>query len=184
MGRRAKYSTQKKYQAYIDVVMRDLKLTGKVFIEWEFGGPWRKFGGDAYLSDEETGTGMRYGRIRLDKTAGHAWTIRSIMHELKHIQQRITGKMSKGYKKAIKGKRGAINIVWVHKWMGVETQLYTSSPRNPKLNQKYMDSPWEIEARDYEKQATRLFPNNKVQDQGTRTLLGKVGKTTFYKITP
>ncbi len=175
-----KYATLKKYQPYIDAVMRDLKLEGKVVINWVFGS-WKTFGGDAELYDTVFSNGMRYGQVRVDKTATHEYILMTIMHELKHIQQYVLGKLTRSYIVQHRTRTGRIVGKWKAKWMGKEYDFFGTS-KNPKLDARYKAQPWEVEAYAYQSLSTKLFPNGKVLAQPKRKLVGVVGTVKFFKI--
>jgi hypothetical protein len=172
-----KYATLKKYQPYIDVIMEDLGLNDKnVFIEWEFK-LWHSMGGDAILYTPISSTGIRWGKIRISNDARHIDTLQTIMHELKHIQQYLLDKLRPSYTKTVETKRG-YTYKWFTIWMGEEYPFYNTS-RNAELNAKYRNQPWEIEAYEYQKEVSRLFPDGKLPQ---KKLIGSVGKVKFYKL--
>lgn len=172
-----KYATLKQYQPYIDVIMADLGLTGKVNIVWEFGS-WRTMGGDAILY-APMANGERYGRIRMEKTAPKQWTIKSIMHELKHIQQYYEGRLGRAYPETKITKRGTPKIVWKTKWMDQAFEFYGVS-KNPRIQTKYLNQPWEVEAYAYQEEIDRLFPKLELPKQ--KLYIGAINKTKFYKM--
>jgi hypothetical protein len=172
-----KYATLTKYQPYIDVIMNDLGLTGKVHIDWNFG-KWRSYGGSAVLYTVVYPDGLRHGDVQIDNGGEHAWTLTTLMHELKHIQQYYMDRLTPSKCTMKLNKRGTKYIrTWSTVWEGIEQPIYGCS-RSAKLNNKYLSQPWEVEAYDYQKEVARLFPNNKLQE---RKLIGVVGRVKFYK---
>ncbi len=158
-----KYATQRKYQPYIDVIMDDLGLTGKVHIDWKFRN-YKSMGGDAYLFTTKF-DGVRYGEVRISNEVIHEDLILTLMHELRHIHQRLHNRLKDGPEDKME-------------WDG---KLYSSVrlKRNGKATKEYMLQPWEVDADNYEKEVERLFPNLEIQ---TRQYIGAIGKTKFYKI--
>ena len=178
MGRKPKYATLSKYQPYIDIIMDELGLTGKVKLEWVFGS-WATMGGDAILYTPISNAGVRWGLVRINKTATHNYILQTIMHELKHIQQYFLNKLSPSYTVRIITNRGSVKHVWKTKWMDVEYDFYTTS-KNPQMTLKYMSQPWEIEAYAYQTTVKRLFPNNKLPD--SKKYIGRIDNIKFYKV--
>lgn len=188
MSRKARYATITKYRPYIKVIMDDLGLTDKVEIDFIFG-TWKRKGGDAKLYDGKPSKydGKYQGRVRIDKYGNHAWILEALMHELKHIQQYVTGRLSWNVTwKTEVSKRGKYTSVPYRKWDGKLTRQYKLMPnKSGNPNPEYLNNPWEIDARDYEQESNRLrlFPNNELPKAKTeRILVGKVGGVTFYKI--
>lgn len=159
MGRRAKYATLSKYRPYIDIIRRDLNIPDNVIVKVTFN-PLRRIGGSAWYD------GVTY-RIRISKFSNHSYVIISLMHEFRHIYQRITGKY------VAKSEKDVL-------WNNTPYKLQNVS-KNKKKHQQYLNSPWEIDARNYQDQALRLFPNYQLPD--TRVCVGTIGKSTYYKVT-
>lgn len=177
-----KYATLRKYQPYIDVIMDDLGLTGKVEIDFVFGS-WRSKGGDARMYNcglPQIENGLPRGLVRVDKCCSRLLTLEILMHELKHIQQYISGRLSINVVwEHVITKRGALKSVPYRMWDGVKTQHHKLSMSKGYPNSEYLNLPWEQDARTYEKEVTRLFPNYKLPQK--RKLIGVVGKVKFYK---
>lgn len=173
-----KYATQRNYQPYIDAVMDDLGLTGKVDITWKFKA-YSSMGGDAVLHGNKDSDFMPYGIIRIDHKATHDYIVKAIMHELKHIWQDYHG-YYEPFLHTYTTRRGTIGYKWMAKWHGQDYESFNhaSADFHPD-HKKYWNSPWEVEAREYEKEQDRLFPNGKPQ---AKKLIGSVGGATFYKI--
>ena len=175
MGRK---SYLDKYQPYIDIVMSDLGLTNKVNIQCEFGN-WKSMGGDCILWKLTDTDGKRMGRVRVSKQSTHSYILETILHELKHIQQMYTERLSNTRQQMYKTKRGTIACKWVCDWEGKTIDFYTNS-KNLRLDNLYKNQPFEAEAYEYQKKWNTLFPNGKLAT--IRQRIGKVGKTTFYKV--
>ncbi len=179
MGRKPIKATQAKYQKYIDVIMDDLGLTGKVYVEWRFS-VYTSMGGDAKLYDAITSDGKRFARIRLCNDSSHEWTLTAIMHELRHIWQSYHGRLGKAVWKTEFTKRGKKVMTAYKQWDGVE---YKNAPlQKGKGTPEYYALPWEIDAREYEKKVNKLFPKGKLLElENKREYIGVVGKVKFYK---
>lgn len=176
MGRKPIYATQRKYQAYIDIIMEDLGLTGKVFIDWSFK-PLRKISGNAILYGN-TDDLMRYGEITIASRNSHRYTLLTIMHELKHIQQYYTGRLQNS-----DGEWNKKKTKWLHfsLWDGERVRDYSNArPAQKKEFKGYLDSPWEVDARAYEDQLERLFPKAQLPEK--RIFLGAIGNVKIYKV--
>lgn len=159
MSRAAKYATLNKYQPYIDIIRRDLNIPDDVVVKVTFN-PLRRIGGSAGHD------GVTY-RIRISKFSSHSYVIISLMHEFRHIYQRVTGKyVPKNGKDVL--------------WNNIPYKLQNVS-KNKKKHNKYLNSPWEVDARNYQYQVSRLFPNYQLPD--TRVYVGSIGKSTYYKVT-
>jgi hypothetical protein len=101
------------------------------------------------------------------------------MHEIRHIWQEYSGKALRR-EKIVKGKRGGIRRKYVTIWEGIEYPEYNNATlETHKDHEKYINSPWEIDARKYEAEVTRLFPNLEIPK---RFKIGTIGKATFYKV--
>lgn len=179
MGRKAKYATLSKYQPFIDVILKDLDLIGKVEIEFVFGS-WKKKGGDAWTAKEPLANGKYFSRVRIDKHASHVKTLSTIMHELRHVWQRVTETMSYGHYKNYTNNRGRFTSKFCRYWMGEEYE-HVPLHYDVKGYQKYLNLPWEVDARTYAEKHEQLFPDGKIK-QETKKLVGSVGKVKFYKI--
>lgn len=181
MGRKPKYATLRTYQPYIDIVMDDLGLTGKVMLDFRFA-PYTTMGGDAILYEGVYPNGKRYGEIRIDNRSRHDYILETIMHELKHIQQQLNG-MKMFFKTRI-NNRGRTVYDQYTLWLdGNEYKSYShAAKRTHKDHSKYLSSPWEADAYAYQNEVTRLFPNNQLPPK--RIILGKMKHSgvTFYKI--
>lgn len=162
MGRKAKYATVAKYQPYLDHARKFFKIPEDVFIELRFAFFKHKGGHARYYN-------MRYFEIALVKDGTHSWILQAILHELKHVEQRVTGRYV---------SIGRLDKI---KWEGEEYGFYTlTRNKNKKNNRKnYFESPWEIEAREAEEMATIVFPNDSLPTE--KVIVGKVGGVTFYK---
>lgn len=160
-----KHATITKYQSYIDIIRKDLGLPDSLHIDVEFG-TWKNKGGDA------TYWNHRHARIRIDKTGDHKWVIEAILHELRHIWQYHTKLLSSVLVKEDRAFVGEIGkttfykvsqfsyFEWMQEWKGKLYPSYSkATARTHPNHKKYMNSPWEIDARDYEKEIYRLFPN-------------------------
>lgn len=169
-----KYATLRQYQPYIDVIRKDLGIPDTMIIDFQFvtwNGPRMDVrDGDAtYYHD-------KYSRIRIRKTLSKNKIISVLMHELRHIWQHINGKMQRIYKvKTIKNRETTVTMKL---WDGVEYMDYSNKTRTHY--NKYFQSPWEIDAREYALHQFKLFPGSKLPE--TRKLVGVVGKIKFYKI--
>lgn len=172
-----KYGTLKKYQPYIDVIMADLGLTGKITLNVKFG-HYTTMSGDA-----EYNNAFKHGTIRVESHDTHIQILETLMHELRHIWQEFTGVSSGPYLKKVTGKRGKIDFKWFQKWKDVEYDSYNHAvQRNHKEHKLYMASPWEKDARRYEKKVNTLFPNGDLPATEKRILVRTVGGVKFYKI--
>lgn len=171
MGRKPKYATVKNYRPYIEVIQRDLQLPDSLYINLYFG-LFSSKGGDARYVNE------RYANIRITKDQGHEWTIQALLHEIKHIEQFHTKRLEHH---CIKKRNGKCS--WHYKWKGevhLQYNKYVHSD-NPTLFKLYEQSPWEIEAVDYEKSLLWLFPN--LELPARRIYIGQTTKgTKFYKV--
>ncbi len=165
MGRKPKYATLAKYQPFIDIIREDLGITEKDGILLEFKiKKYTGIAGDSILYGS-TGDQFRFGVIRLKNSSTHEWTLEALLHELRHIWQYKVGKL-------------VDHTAKYTIWEGKEYKNHT-----PRSNHNgYMNLPWEIDARDYEKEVKRLFPNYKLPVKQTRKLVGKHGGVTLYKI--
>jgi len=82
------------------------------------------------------------------------------MHELKHIQQMLYGRLTN-------------DDGW--KWLGESVDMI-----QPETNMEaYMDLPWEKEAYTYQELHEWLFPHGKPLTP--RLYIGAIGKVKFYK---
>lgn len=173
MGRKPKYATQRTYQPYIDAIMEDLGLTGKVYLDFHFKKIVSR-GGSANLFSSG------YGVVNIANYGPKRWTIEALMHELRHIYQFYIGRLSESDVRREVSKRGKINYVGGRRWDGVwyKSQKLKKGSGTPE----YYALPWEQDAREYEKELYRLFPGLNVQNKSARVLIGKVGNVTFYKV--
>jgi hypothetical protein len=168
MGRKSLEDT---YRPYVNEILRDLDLCD-ITIDLHFG-RYTKIGGDVYYNGL-----LKYAEIRIDK-GSKAWVISVLMHELRHIWQEKTG-IALRREKIVKGKRGGIHREYITIWKGKEYPEYNNATlETHKDHKKYINSPWEIDARAYEAEVTRLFPNLEIPK---RLKIGTIGKTTFYKM--
>lgn len=172
MGRKPKYANLKTYQPYIDIMLRDLNLADKVVLNISFIAI-RSLNGDSILYNTTNNENKRYGEVRISKFLNHADALFTIAHELRHIQQYQTNRLSDF----------DLNIAI---WDGVGYRVGNS--RKKSEHQVYEDSPWEVDARLYELEVLRLFPKDvrwypyqrpKVVTQ--RVILGKVGGVTLVR---
>lgn len=186
MSRKSKYATYTKYKPYIKVIMDDLGITDKVDVDFIFS-TWQRKGGDAKLYSWDQIEGKFQGRVRIDKRGTHAWIIEALMHELKHIEQYISGRLSWNvtWKQEVT-KRGKVDNIPYRHWNGVLTRQYKLMPnKQGRANTEYLNNPWELEARDYEQESNRLrlFTKNQLpKAKTTKELVGVVGSVKFFKI--
>lgn len=152
------YATLKKYQPYIDMIRRDLGIPDSYFVDVRFTKLFTK-GGYA-----------RTHSIVIDKTGGHYWTVQALMHEFRHIWQRHTQR----YVDIWRNEKQYVL------WDGGEYQFYNIAlAKRAGDNTLYLDRPWEIDARAYEKEIERLFPNGQLK----RTFVGLSSDgTKLYKL--
>ena len=170
-----KYATLRKYQPYIDEILKDLDLYGKVNLNIKFGS-YANMSGDMLYNKA-----FNLATIRVDRESSHHFTLLIFMHELRHVWQEWTGIASSPYSKQVIGKRGAIHYEWFTLWNGVEYKSYSHAvKRTHKDHKLYLSSPWEIDAVEYEKKVDKLFPND--NPPAAKKLIGVVGKIKFYKI--
>jgi len=158
MGRRAKYATLTKYQPYIDIIRKDLGIPERLYVKFTFG-KYTYHGGDSILYGE------LYGEVRVDKRGIHQDTLKALMHEYRHIWQFYTGKL-----KHVKGR------TWL--WNG---QKHRDASIRYEYDD-YMKLPWEIDARLYEQQITRLFPNYGLPIITRRILIAETKTMKLYRI--
>ncbi len=171
-----KYSTYNNYEKYINVIMEDLGLPkDKVIIKWVFR-KYKSMGGDAILYNTVGKNGERYGRVRIDNRQTHKDTLKIIMHELRHIQQFYSGKLSKGNNHEIITARGKVKYIFGREWDNVWYK-HVKLSRSGQGSPEYYALPWEKDARFYEKDVNRLFPKNVI----VKMHVGNVGKVKFYK---
>lgn len=167
-----KYATQRKYQPYIDIIMKDLGLYGKVDITFVFRS-YKTFGGDAMYNKV-----FKTGVIRIDNAAEHQYVLETLMHEIRHIWQVYTGIRTGHFWSQYTNANGEFEELDC--WKGKIYKVYNHAvQRQHKEHKLYMNSPWEIDANRYEKKRSKLFPNNNLQQS---KIVGKVGKATFYKV--
>jgi hypothetical protein len=170
MGRRAKYATLRKYQPYIDVIRKDLGIPDDAHIEVMFVA-WRSSTrGDAIYYP-----GSKYGEIHVSKFYSHAETLRILLHELRHVWQYYSGMFIKTHKLLSWGKK--TRYVSIGIWDGKEYEDY-SGKANKYFN-KYRSSPWEVDAREYEKELYRLFPGCKLPSN--RILVAETKTMKLYR---
>lgn len=169
----AKYATLSKYRPYIEVICRDLNLPADLFIDFKFASFNGVVGGYAQWRDT-------WAVIRLHNAGGHQWTVKAIMHELKHVQQYYTKRLDWQYVPAQyddNGKKRYNTGKWMQLWDGELYSAYRSS-KNNKIQKLYLQQPWEIEARVYEQEVEHLFPFYQIR----RQYLGKASDgVKFYK---
>lgn len=165
MGRKPIYATLRTYQPYIDAIRKDLNIPDNYYVNVRFT-ILRNKGG--YASENE---------VVIDKRYSKEWTIEALMHEFRHIQQRVSGRYVSTY---VKTKHGRYKYVIL--WDGVEYEYYNIVLARRKGNIKlYYDRPWEIDARVYEKEIDRLFPNLEIPSPRVYVGTTKSG-TKFYKM--
>ncbi len=174
MGRKAKYATLAKYQPYIDIIRKDLGIPDDLQITFKFR-PFRgATGGYANWPQRH---------IELSNLGNHEWTVQSLMHEYKHIQQYYQGRLDWTWipeKHHRSGRRVANTGKWMQLWNGKLMTPYGAS-NNPQINRRYRNLPWEKEAYTYQDQMQRLFPNGELPSK--RTLIGTASDgTAFYKV--
>ncbi len=163
MGRKAKYAQKHVYQPYVDHARTFFDIPDGVYIDFGFGRYTYK-GGYAKMYS------MEYHEIRLDKRGGHAWILEAILHELKHVEQKVTKRYTPGNSR---------NTVI---WEGKEMPFYNlTTNKNKRGNrQNYWNAPWEVEARQAEKLAKKIFPNDALPEK--RIYLGAIGNVKIYKV--
>lgn len=160
MGRRAKYATTEKYQPYFDIIRKDLNIPDDFRCHLEFK---RMVGETAGYASYRPNS--FYGSsVVLTNHFSHKWTIEAIMHELKHIQQFISGRLKHTTYVAMnkdgsvrKNAKPIAGYLWDNKMYRPD-----QASKNPEIRDRYLNQPWEIEARAYEKEIKRLFPNNQL----------------------
>lgn len=180
MSRKAKYATYSQYEPYINVVMKELGLTGKVKLEWRFR-HWKRKGGSAILYKHTLADGTRSGIVDISNRNGHAFTLTTILHELRHIQQMLLGRLELGFSKTEKTKRGKIKTILMAKWDG-ELMVFHRLTRKAETAEYYTD-PWEVDAYAYgtDAESAKLFPKGKLQ-HNYRTFVGTIGNSKYYKV--
>lgn len=163
MGRKAKYFNELTAQPFVDAILADLGLTGKIQVLTIKFGTYTTMNGDIEYYDIPHNDGKYvWCTIRANRKQELRATLETLMHELKHLQQYYTGALAHTGKKNYK------------RWNGIEMQ---DIPWQDSFT-KYMNLPWEKEAFEYETKIDRLFPGLQVQ---TKKLIGVVGGVTFYK---
>jgi len=152
-----RYATLTKYQPYIDVIRKDLKIPDDVYVEVKFANLRGSKEGDCTYYHK------RYLEVRVSKFLSHKNILGVLMHEFRHVYQRINNQL-------VFVKRGK------ELWNNKEFAQYSAR----KNWNGYYNAPWEVDARFYEDYHTALFPNGELPPQ--RKLIGVVGRVKFYKI--
>lgn len=165
MGRKAKYATQATFQPYIDAIAKDLGIDLTI-VEFRFTTFRSKYGDINY--------GQYYTLIRIDKrfygSRGKREVLRTIMHEMRHLWQYQNNHLQRsGYEK---GKYYSL-------WMGQRYEDFSGKASSTKYHKAYLDSPWEVDARDYADKVDTLFPNMQLPE--TCKYIGTAGNVKFYK---
>lgn len=158
MSRRAKYATWTKYAPYIKIIRKALDIPDTVEFNVIFNSAHIYRRGSAFY-DKKTNS----GDIKVYKGLSHIDTLRTLMHEIKHVQQYYTGRLK--------------GVGVYAEWENQPAVIYSTSGKNYK---KYRNSAWEIEARAFEELVVELFPEGKILNN--RQQIGKINGVTFYRI--
>lgn len=161
MGRTTIYATLRQYQPYIDVIRKELNIPDNVPVDVKFNDMNKK-----QVIDRASGyASMKDGVyiIRVSKHFGHVSTLQFLMHEFKHIQQQITRRLA---------------YVGGFKWLGKPAVIHHPSEDFGL----YRQSPWEVEAYDYQDTIYAVFPSGRLPEP--RKYIGSAnnGSVKFYKV--
>lgn len=175
MGRKPKYATLSVYQPYIDIMCDDLALPSldKLNVQVVFNHQHVYRTGSAVYYPT-----TNYGELYVYKKGSKTETLKTLAHELKHIQQFY-------YRRLVYHNTKIGNKKYNVLFDGIPGKIYKGGLTNKQYNE-YKNSPWEVEARAYEEQAiTRLFPYGDLPMLPIRRFyIGTIGTTDFYKLNP